>query len=126
MIELHSEPVFAGRGWEAANYVTPEGEPILHERTYWRRFGNSRHKTMAELAHVVFGPEPIVEYWVTQQIYKSLSLAELEAKKYKFRVQKSFYCDDNDPDWFPIFDDADKALAFINDKGNRSFVFEKA
>jgi hypothetical protein len=55
-----------------------------------------------------------VRYW-SETVYADYSAAELDALCYGGRVEQCFYCDEDNPTWFLIFDDIDKASAHALD-----------
>ena len=74
----------------------------FHERSYWP------HSPFVKMS---------VKYW-GEIIYFDLNKAEIDAKRLNGKVQKSFYCDDDNPNWFIIFsnfeDAAKHALENLN------------
>jgi hypothetical protein len=71
-----------------------DGKEIMHERDHfpWSPF-----------------KQPTFHYW-THVDYKDLNLAKRDAERLGGVVEMHFYCDENDPCWFLIFDDMDNAL----------------
>lgn len=82
---------------------------LFQERTY-NHFFDKKLNSPAKLFHFIT-TEPKYEYW-GDTIYTVLELANKEAKKYGAVVQKGFYCDDDNPYWFLIFNDLDKAIEY--------------
>jgi hypothetical protein len=121
---IHCKPGFEQRTFTTCDWIDDKGEHVLHERDYNWTFpkNKGRRLTPAQLAHLVF-TETSERFWVTQQLYTDFALASREAKEFDFDAQKSFYCDDANPTWFPIFKDFDKALAFINLK-SQDYIYE--
>ena len=75
---------------------------LFHERSCWKP-----------------GLRPMrVEYW-GETIYTDKKLAKLDAKQYGAKVQKSWYCDDEFPTWFLIFNDLDRAVEYSFDQINK-------
>lgn len=93
-----------------------DGKHVLHERVYWNSRIPSHKATPAERFHFLTS-KPRWQYWGAVT-YADQALAKSDAKQYGAIIQKDFYCDDNNPTWFLIFDDLDKALSYTFDKLN--------
>ena len=87
-------PGHINRWTECCDWYFNEIE-LFHERSSWaQKFGMTG-----------------LEYW-SNSIYTVLSLAESDAKKFGAIIQKSWYCDDENPTWFLIFNDLDKVIEY--------------
>ena len=104
---IASEGRHGNRNMDYCNWFFGNIE-IFHERTYWNSGIPKFNSTPAQRYHFLkSGPK--TEYW-GQTTYSDLELAKKEAKQYNARVTKEFYCDDDNPHYFLIFDDLDKAI----------------
>ena len=86
------EPRHISRQTDACDWFFGDVE-LFHERSHWPW---SPFKSMT------------VEYW-SNTIYSDLPKANQDAYKFNAKVQKSWYCDDENPNWFLIFNDFDMA-----------------
>jgi hypothetical protein len=104
-MKLHSEPLYTNRGhtFQVSNWVDETGRCWFQERAYFPHNWNK---------------ETSVHYWVTDVCYADLKLAKKEGRMYGFVVEREPYCDDDDPRWFPVFNNIDKCADFIRAKGN--------
>jgi hypothetical protein len=81
---------------------------LFHNRTYWNSQIPSVRASPAQHYRFIIS-QPRDSYW-TNTVFKDLSLAKSVADKEGATVEMCFYCDEDDPAWFLIFDDLDKAL----------------
>jgi hypothetical protein len=84
---------------------------LAHERTYLHHPG--KFKTSGQLFSMAFKQIRSV-YWIMESI-QNKQIAEKSAAKYGGHVEMEFYCDENNPSWFLIFDDMDKMLRYCYD-----------
>lgn len=111
MIKIHSEPFFNQNRLQICNWVNEANICIIQERT---RFPKPFD----------FSNNIVTRYWIGDFLYTDEILAEKDAKQFDFFPQLGFYCDKENPHWFPIFADFDKALAFLKKKTGIEYVSE--
>ncbi|SRR3990167_8083247 len=89
---LACNPGHINREIQACDWMFGEIQ-VFHERTRfpWNIFQKSS-----------------TEYW-SETIYNNLIKAEEDAIKFRAKVKKSFYCSDDEPNWFLIFDEFEMA-----------------
>jgi hypothetical protein len=92
---LTAVPGYETRNWQSCDWFTTDKHHVFHERTYTPR---SPFRVM------------VSHYWAGT--YTDLALANLDAKTYGAHVEREFYCDDQNPAWFLIFNDWGKACAY--------------
>ena len=80
---------------------------LFHERINGVR-RSFRNLTPAQLYHLA-NNDMNSQYW-SETTYTDFKLAQFDAKKYNAKVQRGWYCDDDNPHWFLIFTDIDDAL----------------
>lgn len=84
---------------------------LFHNRTHW---GMNRKLPRVNTPSTIFAgifSKPWDSYWAG--CFTDFNLAEETARKYGGEVEKDWYCDDNNPTWFLIFDDFDKVTKFV-------------
>lgn len=101
------DQMHVNRSTDACNWYFKDIE-LFHNRTYWNTQIPSARATPAQRFRFMTA-ETRESYW-TNTVFKDKNLANKEAKKLGAYVEMCFYCDENDPAWFLIFNDLDKAL----------------
>ena len=97
---VRKNPRHLKRGIDGADWFAADGTPLFHERRY--------------IPYSFL--KPITESYWTEPVYSNHAMAEQEAAQWGGHVEEVFYCDPENPLWFLIFDDLDKALAFMHHK----------
>jgi len=116
-VKIHCEPGYDCRSFMTGDWLDENGHHVMHERTYWLRPPSVKEiqDCPAKLIHYLKSTIR-VSYWISDVLYTNKTLAEAEAKQHGFKAQEGFYCEEDNLHWFPIFDDYDKALAFLKIK----------
>lgn len=108
---------YVQRSFYTCDWKDNLGNEVIHERTYNHGMNlNERAPETPAQLHWLVTKEPNTVYWITQAIYTNTNICKQDSEKYGFVIQKSFYCDKDNPSYFPIFDDFDKAIFYLNDK----------
>ena len=93
-----------------------DGVCYFHNRTYWGRVNASNrlaNLTPAIVFNGIFN-DTKDSFWAG--FFTDEKLAETKAEQYGAVVEKDFYCDDDHPSWFLIFENFDKCAKFIYDE----------
>jgi len=95
---LHCESGHECPSFSTCDWIDDDGNKVIHERNY----------------HWSFPSGPKTSYWLTQVVYMDINLANTDAKTFGFVVQIDPYCAADAPVYFPIFNNMDKALVYLN------------
>lgn len=91
---------------------------LFHNRTWWgmSRIPSNLKPSQHTPAVIFSGLFNDIKdsYWIGS--YTDLALGEADAAKYGGVTEKEFYCDDENPAWFLIFNDWDKVCKYAYDK----------
>lgn len=92
-----------------------EGKELFHNRTSWGRVNATSRlsQTPAQMFHGIFNGLR-ESYWAG--LFTNKDLAEIQSKKYGATVEEDFYCNEDNPTWFLIFDNFDKCAEFVYDE----------